>query len=125
APAGPVADPARIARLIADLDDDDFEVRERANELLRQMNALAEPAMRKALEKTASAEVRRRLERLLERLEGAPVPAEDLLGVRGVGVLERSGSPAAKELLQGLAKGHESARLTREARAALERQAGR
>jgi hypothetical protein len=125
APAKAVADEKRIARLIADLDDDDFEVREKASESLRQLNELAGPAMRQALEKTSSAEVRRRLERLLERLDNAPVSAEELLAVRGVEVLERIGSPAATEMLQGLAKGHESARLTREAKAALERLSGR
>jgi hypothetical protein len=125
APARPTADPVRIVRLIADLDDDDFEVRQKASEELRQLGELAGPAMRAALDKTASAEVRRRLEKLLERLEGAPVPAEELLAVRGVEVLERVGSPEAKELLRGLAKGYESARLTREARSALERLGGR
>jgi hypothetical protein len=125
APAKPAVDAAAIARLIADLDDDDFGARETATEALRQMGDLAQPAMRAALEKTGSAEVRRRLEKLLERLEDSPVTADELMAVRGVEVLERIGSPAAKELLQQLAKGHESARVTREARSALERLQGR
>jgi hypothetical protein len=111
----------QIARLIADLDDDEFEVREKASAGLRTLDRAAEAPMRKALAETKSAEVRQRLERLLERLDRKTIPSEELLAIRAVEVLERVGSAEAKDVLRGLAKGDESARLTQEARAALER----
>jgi hypothetical protein len=85
---------------------------------------LAEPAIRKALDGRPSAEQRRALEALL------PGPAllhspEGLRQVRAVEALERAGSVEARDLLKRLAGGVEGARLTREARAALDRLAGR
>jgi hypothetical protein len=65
------------------------------------------------------------------RLEAAPDAAEPqtgelLRGLRVVQVLERIGSPEARSVLEGLAGGTESARLTRAAKEALERmKAGR
>jgi hypothetical protein len=120
-PAKAATSPEQIARLIADLDDDDFEVREKASAALRMLDRVPEEAMRKALEGTKSAEVKQRLERLLDRLENTTIPAEELLAIRAVEVLERVGSAEAKDVLRGLAKGYESARLTREAQAALGR----
>jgi hypothetical protein len=115
----------RIAKLIADLDDDDFEVREKASAGLRILDKAAESAMRQALEKTKSAEVRNRLEKLLERLDNHSIPPEELLVIRAVEILERAGGGEAVDVLRGLAKGAESARLTREARAALARLSAR
>jgi tricorn protease-like protein len=120
-PAKAAATAEQIARLIADLDDDEFEVREKASAALRLLDRAPEAAMRKAAEGTKSAEVKRRLEKLLDRLDSTVLPPEELLAIRAVEVLERVGSAEAKEVLRGLAKGYESARLTREAQAALGR----
>src|SRR5262249_49808444 len=50
-------DQMRVAKLIAQLDDDDSAVREKATEALKLLGKGAESAMRQALEKTPSAEV--------------------------------------------------------------------
>jgi dipeptidyl aminopeptidase/acylaminoacyl peptidase len=120
-PAKAAASAEKIPQLIADLDDDDFEVREKASAALRMLDRIPEAAMRKAVVGTKSAEVKQRLEKLLERLDSTTIPPEELLAIRAVEVLERVGSAEAKEVLRGLAKGHESARLTQEAKAALGR----
>jgi hypothetical protein len=68
------------------------------------------------LNEKPSLEVHQRIERLLARIK--PETWRDL---RAVEVLERIGSPEAKQVLESLAKGAEGARLTREAKASLER----
>ena len=65
----------RIARLIQELDDDDFAVREKATaELETQGPAL--PALREALERSPSAEVRHRAARILAKLNPAKLDAQ-------------------------------------------------
>jgi hypothetical protein len=59
---------ATIAGWIADLDSDVFAVRERGSQELEKQGAGAAPALRKALETTSSAEVRKRIRSLLARL---------------------------------------------------------
>jgi HEAT repeat protein len=56
-------DPQQIRRLIADLDHDRFEVRERATEKLTALEEQAVPALQKALALDPSAELRRRVPR--------------------------------------------------------------
>lgn len=68
-----------------------------------------------------SLEVQRRLERLLAKLEPKqkqPLAPEQLRGLRAIAILETLGTPAAKQTLDKLAKGHGGARLTRDAQAA-------
>jgi RNA polymerase sigma factor (sigma-70 family) len=110
----------RAERLVTDLDSDDFRVREKAAADLEAMGEEAEPALRRALEGKPSAEVRRRAERLLEKMPGTPVPAT-LRALRAIEVLEYSGTPEARDLLKALAAGYSDARQTREAKAALVR----
>ena len=118
-PAAP-ADPQQIARLIAELDSKLFAVRENAISDLECLGDLAEPALHKARQGSPSLEFRRRLEQLLEKLQG-PVVSPERLDLRGVEVLERLGSAEARRLLGELAKGADGARLTREAKANLAR----
>jgi len=61
-------------------------------------------------------EVQRRVESLLTKLEQTSVRS-----LRAVEVLEYIGSPEAKNVLETLATGAEGARLTKEAKASLER----
>jgi hypothetical protein len=108
-------------KLLADLDGDSFEVREAAGKRLKELGLHAEPALRTALQAKPSLEQRRRIEPLLSALAVTPQPlsAEDLRQLRALIVLERIGSPEARRVLEEAAKGPESARLTRQARAAL------
>src|SRR4029453_17133380 len=101
----PVAapDPQRLRQLLDDLDSAQFAVRQNASRELEKQRELAEPALRAALAKQPSAEVRRRLEQLLEKLGGPLVDPEQLRGVRAIEALEYIGSAEARALLQTLA----------------------
>jgi hypothetical protein len=118
----PVAgvDPRHIKQLIDLLDNDQFEERERATAALAAILDHAEPALRRKLaEGRPSPEQRRRIERLLE--DTKPLAPERLREVRAIEVLEHIGTPEAQQVLKTLATGAPEARLTREAKAALER----
>jgi WD40 repeat protein len=117
-PAAP-ADPRRLARLIADLDSERFEVRDRAARELAELADAAEPALRRACEAGASLETRRRAEQLLGKLSLAS--PERLRLFRALEVVEHTGAPEARRLLADLAGGLPGALLTREARASLKR----
>jgi hypothetical protein len=118
----PVAepDPRQLARLIADLDSDRFEVRGQAQRDLEKLGELAAPALREAL-KSPSAEVRRKAEALLAKADSLAPSAEALRGLRAVEALEHAGTPEARRLLEALSRGAAAARLTCEARLALGR----
>jgi hypothetical protein len=121
-PAAPV-DAAQVARWIAELDAEDFAVRQRAAAALSELGEIAAPALHRALEVRPSAEVRRRLGELLQELS-RPSPRQ-LQQVRALEALEYADTPAARHILEELAGGAPQARLTLEARAALGRLAGR
>jgi RNA polymerase sigma factor (sigma-70 family) len=114
----------QVARLLRELDDDRFAVREEADAALLRLAELAVPALRQALDGKPSAEVRRRVTRLLERIDGEKTP-EQLRSLRAVEVLERLGTAEARQVLEDLAKGTPEARQTQEATASLQRLAGR
>jgi RNA polymerase sigma factor (sigma-70 family) len=114
------ADARGLAALIADLDNDQFAVRQRATQELEKLDAAAVPALRQKLNEKPALEVRQRLERLLEKLDG-PVPsAAQMRIIRAVQVLEHIGDQDAHKLLDKLAQGQPEARLTQDAKAALE-----
>jgi WD40 repeat protein len=116
------ADAERIARLIADLDDDRYAVREQATADLERVVKVAEPALRKALDNRPSLEVRRRIEKILERLQrGLTWPQERLRLLRTVEILERLGTPEARRGLEDLARRSPDTELKHEAKASLER----
>ncbi|MBO0698641.1 MAG: PQQ-binding-like beta-propeller repeat protein, partial [Zavarzinella sp.] len=114
-----------VAARIADLDSDSYATREAASKKLRELGAKAEPALRRALAAARSAEARRRLEDILAAVapavETLPVPAETLRGVRAIEVLERVGTPEARELLQAWADQGRDPRLAAETRSVLGR----
>jgi hypothetical protein len=114
-------DEKRLARWIADLDADEFAVREKATEEVRKVGALAEPALRQALASRPALEMRRRLRGLLDDISSWRPPPEILRQLRAVEVLEHIGTPEARKLLETLAGGAAGARLSREARAAWQR----
>jgi dipeptidyl aminopeptidase/acylaminoacyl peptidase len=117
--AAPAAEPKRLRAWISDLDSDQFEARENAARALEELGDAAVPAFRQALEKPASPEVKKRLQQMLERAEGWP--PEALRPWRALEVLERVGSPEARQVLRTLAEGNPTARLTQQAKASLER----
>jgi WD40 repeat protein len=117
----PEVDPHRLVRLLADLDTDDFSVRESATRELRKLGELARPALRAAMKDRPSLELRRRVRGLLDDLDGAALPAESWRDLRAVAVLEHLGSVEARRLLRALTAGAREARLTHEATASLER----
>jgi RNA polymerase sigma factor (sigma-70 family) len=119
APAPPL-DPKRMARLLADLGDDRFAVRERASAELRELGPAVRPVIERALGEGPALEVRRRLEALREKIDRRPLGGDALRAVRAVEVLERIGSDEAREVLRGLARGSADALLTQQASAALE-----
>ena len=110
-------DPKATARRLADLDSDDFTVREKAEKELGELGDLVEPALCKALDEGPSPEVRHRVEQLLENLN----EPRGLQGLRSLEVLERIGTPGAEKVLREIARGAPQARLTQEANASLER----
>jgi hypothetical protein len=112
-------DPRRLRPLIADLDSDHFDVREKAQRELERMGEDAVPALRKALDGKPPAEARRRMEAILKQPR-SPLP-EAVQAIRAVEVLENIGTPDARQVLESLAQGAPEAGLTREAKAALER----
>lgn len=117
---GPSA--AQINGLIRDLDDDDFDTRQRASKALAAIGPHALPALRRAFTRPPSAEVRKRAERLIEGIDPAEVPPEDLEALRGVQALEYLGTADAKTLLERLTRGKTSGpRLVEEATFALKR----
>jgi WD40 repeat protein len=121
------ASPERLSRLVAELDNDEFDVRERATVELAGLEEMAVPELQDALRNRPAPEARRRLGRLIERLsadQDAPSP-EALRALRAIEALERVGDLDARRLLSRLAAGDSEARRTREAKGALERLAKR
>jgi hypothetical protein len=112
---------SEIGQLIAKLDDASFVEREKASRALEGLEEGAEPALRRAVEESPSAEVRHRAETLLDKLEGHAVIGERLRSVRAIELLEHYATEEAKAVLARLAEGMPEARRTREAKEALRR----
>lgn len=111
----------QIAEWVANLDSENFDKRDSAYRSLEKIGAIAEAALSKARQGNASLEMRRRIDDLLDKIERGNLTVEDLQATRAVEVLERIGTPAARQLLATLAGGAPSAILSREARQALAR----
>jgi hypothetical protein len=121
----PDPDAGRIGRLITDLDDAKFQTREQATKDLEAMAERAAPALRQALAGNPSAEAKRRLDALLDRLDGGVPSAESIRQMRAVEALELIGTADARRLLDQLAAGQSGTRLAQEAEAAVGRLAKR
>jgi RNA polymerase sigma factor (sigma-70 family) len=116
----PASNTDRLARLLRDLDAEEFGVREEATKELERLGEAARPALLRERDRPgAGAEVRLRVKGILARLD--PPAGERLRELRAVEVLERIGDAEARRLLEALTQGAPEARLTREARAALGR----
>jgi WD40 repeat protein len=121
-PALPI-EARRVQVLLADLDSSDFSKRDNAAKELEALGEQIEPALRKALEGRPTLEIRRRLEALLEKSsELWRNPSQERVRMlRSLEVLERAGTAEAWQALEALAGGASGARLTEEAKAAIER----
>ncbi|HTU22320.1 MAG TPA: prenyltransferase/squalene oxidase repeat-containing protein [Gemmataceae bacterium] len=119
-PAPPL-DVARVKRLIADLDDDSFAVRQQATAELEKLAEMVHPALRRALANKPSLEARRRIEQVLEATDLDKGTAAQRQAVRAVEVLVQAGSAETRRLLETLAGGAPEALLTRAAKNGLER----
>jgi hypothetical protein len=110
----------RVRKLLAYLDDDDFDVREKATAELIRMGRAVLGAARSALAASKSREVRRRAEEIIAKFATGPAASPDeILLARGFEVLQRLGTADARALLEEWAKGPATSSLTQEAKAAL------
>jgi hypothetical protein len=118
-----VADPRRLTDLLVALDTNSFSAREAASRELESLGEVTEADLQKALRQRPTAEVRRRIEELLEKIkrERLSPSADRLRAVRAVEVLERIGNCAARRALRVLAGGASEAQVTIEARTSLGR----
>ncbi|HWG44082.1 MAG TPA: WD40 repeat domain-containing protein [Gemmataceae bacterium] len=123
--AAPRLDPRRIARWIAELDADQFAVREKATAELKKLGVLVVGRLRQALQEQPTPEARRRLEGLLGEMKEQAAAPETIRAWRVIEVLEHMATPDARRLLEQLAGGEPDARLTPAAKASLARLAGR
>jgi WD40 repeat protein len=115
------ADPMRVTKLIAQLDDRRFQKREQAMHDLLQMGTAVEAALRKAAESDISLDAKRRIKTILDGMGLIVLTQEQVFAVRVVEVLELSGTVEAKKLLSELANGQAESRVTEEAKLALTR----
>jgi WD40 repeat protein len=111
-----VPDSRRVARLLTELNDNRFVVRDRATRELEELRDAIEPDLRQALGGRGTLEYCRRVQRLLGRLE--PTTPERLREDRALAALERMEPRLARPLLERLARGAGDSWLTRGAKAA-------
>jgi hypothetical protein len=119
---GDATDPERVARWVRELRDGSLEARTRAFREFEGLRDEAEPLLRKLLAASPPLEFRRRVEKLLAGIDRWW--ASQWRPQRAVEVLERIGSPEARQVLQRLAADRIRPRLAQEAEAALRRLAG-
>jgi hypothetical protein len=114
-----------ITRLVKNLDDDKYEVREQAQTRLECVDTAAEAELQVALKKGASPEARRRIETLLANLEKRSPDPVWLRHWRALEVLELIGTAEARAAIAVMAEGTPRSWLTLEAKAAIGRLANR
>ncbi len=119
----PAVDERRLVRLIADLDNDSFTVREDATKQLEVLGEAATGCLQKALAGKPSAEGSRRLKALLEKQSQAwqdPSPTLRRM-LRALETLELAGTLEAQQVLARLAGGAADSRITQEAKESVDR----
>jgi hypothetical protein len=113
----PRANAQRLAEALRNLDNNEFPVRDQASRDLAALGEAAEPALRGTMAAPPSEEVRQRVRRLLNRLEGS----DRWRRSRALELLEYLADPQSRRLLTALARGAPHAILTVQAQAALRR----
>jgi RNA polymerase sigma factor (sigma-70 family) len=109
----------QFERLLADLDDNDFSIREKASAELAKSGDAAEPALKAALKNKVSLEVKLRVEELLAKMR--TWSRQRVQEARALEVLENLGTAEARDLLRELSQGTAGMWLTEEAKAVLKR----
>ena len=112
-------DPKEVARILANLNADRYQDRQKASDDLKSLGYSVEPLLREMVEGETRLEVKDRLQKVIDDLIG---PA--FLRIRrALEVLETIGNDDAKQLLRELAIGVPDSMLTREAATVLKRMA--
>ena len=100
----PDDDPRRIDRLITELDNDDYAIREKANDELKKLGRRAEKQLRQRLKEGSTPEARKRIDELLKDA-AQPAPSRNAFCLqRGLETLEIIGQPEARTALEDLAR---------------------
>jgi WD40 repeat protein len=121
AAAGLKIDP-RVGKLIADLDDEEFVVRDAASQELAKIGESVVPALQQTLAGRPSPEVKDRIGQLLKQFKDPSKLTPELMRVlEALEVLEQAGTPEARQALEGLARESLLARIMQEVKAAVER----
>lgn len=115
----------KVQRLVEDLGDDRYEVREAAMQKLEGMGVSVEKELKRALAEVTVLEIEWRLRRILagiDRTRRPPILSGEMLRVdRSIAVLEWQGSSKAIEILRGLVATDSHPVVARMAGAALSR----
>ena len=109
----PEPDLKKVPRLLADLDNDAFAVREAATRELAQFGPLVAELLQKTLAGKPPIEVQRRVELVLSEIQQYPIPSEQLRQLRAIQVLEWLGTPVAADRIEVLARPRDPAAYTR------------
>jgi WD domain, G-beta repeat len=110
----------QVAKLVAELDEKTFAVRQKAAKALEDLGAAAEGVLRKTLNGNPPLEVRQRIEPILAKRD-----KDNDRKLRAVEVLEQLGTPEARQVLLALVNGTPNPRVSDAASAALQRLARR
>jgi WD40 repeat protein len=116
-----VLEEAQVDKLIAELDGDNFEGRQKALRELGKTGPRFRHIFEDALANDPAPETRKQLEQLLAWLEPGTTMPDILRDNRAIEVLETLATPEARALLESYTKGARGSPLTREAAAALKR----
>jgi WD40 repeat protein len=114
-------EPRQLKQWIEELDSDQFKVRDAATRALAEAAELAEGALLQALAGPLSAEARRRVTQVLDKLPTAAPHPSTLAAVRSLELLEMVNTPEARDLIEGFCKGTGGAARKREAEQTLKR----
>jgi WD40 repeat protein len=110
-----------IQQALAELGAPQFFAREKATARLEKWGFRVKPHLAEALAKTGDLEQKRRLTALLHRYKNVGIDPDELRLGRSVFLLERIGTPGARVVLEGLARGHADDLTAQSARGALVR----
>ena len=113
--------PADLGKRIAELDDEDFVLREKAMADLKRLGSVVEKALRRALAGPLSPEGKARIRALLPESSKQSAGPSGLHWLRTLEALELTASPSAREVMEEIARGHSETWITEEARAAVTR----